>query len=263
MAGNQVESLRAPTTFPRRNGALAPVSGLRDGVVSARHGFSLIDLLVSIAVITVLIGLLMPSVAQVREAARRVICASNVRQHGLGIAMYADDFHGFLPYSKYSNVARSSSQQYQPELTTMLRSEDDPGQWDGLGVMFAQEYIDAPGVFYCPSHHGQHYFADYASQWAGAVGRIEGNYQYRGTSSLRYDDLPSGHAMIPDALRSQIDYSHKVGSNVLRSDFAVAWFSDASGQMAAGLPAMEGDSGAAGKVETAWRVIDSGVSNSR
>lgn len=262
MAGIQ-ESLRAPTTSPRRNGALAPLPGLRDDFAGARHGFSLIDLLVSIAVITVLIGLLMPSVAQVREAARRVICASNVRQHGLGIAMYADDFHGFLPYSKYSSVARSSSQQYQPELTTMLRSEEDPGTWDGLGVMFIQEYIDAPGVFYCPSHHGQHYFADYAQQWAGAVGRIEGNYQYRGTTALRYDDMPSGHAMITDALRSQIDYSHRVGSNVLRSDFAVSWFSDSNGAMAASLPAMEGDSGAATKVDTAWRVIDSSVSNNR
>jgi prepilin-type N-terminal cleavage/methylation domain-containing protein/prepilin-type processing-associated H-X9-DG protein len=48
-------------------------------------GFSLVELLVVIAVIGTLIGLLLPAVQAAREAARRISCASNLRQIGIGL----------------------------------------------------------------------------------------------------------------------------------------------------------------------------------
>jgi prepilin-type N-terminal cleavage/methylation domain-containing protein len=63
-----------------------------------RAGFSLVELLVVIGIIAVLIGILMPSLRRARLSAQRVACASNLRQMGMGILMYANDHKQRLPF---------------------------------------------------------------------------------------------------------------------------------------------------------------------
>ena len=70
-----------------------------DHIEKARscRGFTLLELVVVVAVIGFLVGLLLPAVQQGRQAARRTACQSNLRQWTLGVHLFADINNGYLP----------------------------------------------------------------------------------------------------------------------------------------------------------------------
>ncbi|MDD5679758.1 MAG: type II secretion system protein [Candidatus Omnitrophica bacterium] len=62
-----------------------------------KRAFTLIELLIVIAIIGVLAALLMPAIGGVRENARRALCANNLRQHGIAWYLYLDDHNECFP----------------------------------------------------------------------------------------------------------------------------------------------------------------------
>lgn len=106
-------------------------------------GFTLIELLVVISIIALLVSILLPSLNQARETAKRVMCLSNLRQMGLGILLYAEDNKDFLP-EKCADIAWQGNYLayfvYEGE-TKAIR----------LGLLHKNGYIEEPDAFYCPS----------------------------------------------------------------------------------------------------------------
>jgi type II secretory pathway pseudopilin PulG len=74
-----------------------PSEPLAHGRHCHRRGWSVKELLVVIAVIILLVAMLLPSVHQAREQARRVLCANNLRQWGMALQWYRDDNDDYLP----------------------------------------------------------------------------------------------------------------------------------------------------------------------
>lgn len=216
----------------------------RLGVSERATGFTLVDLLVSISVVAILIGLLLPSLKSVTETTRRVICASNLRQIGLGVAMYADDNAGvlvgsvFIPSTSSATTFGGRSLDAKPQDTVIVRLGSDEfikiarvnTPWDGLGVLYPTEYLPASGVFYCPSHHGDYGFRKYKTLWNEPTAELVSNYQYRGLGPhgerFLFKIEPQRSALVSDALRSLPEFNHHVGTNTLRADLMVEWIAD-------------------------------------
>ncbi len=65
----------------------------------SRRAFTLIELLVVVAVIGLLAGLLLPALNQARDKARSARCLSNLRQIGMALTLYADEYEERYPYT--------------------------------------------------------------------------------------------------------------------------------------------------------------------
>lgn len=251
----------------------------------APGAFTLVDVLVSLVIIAILMGMLLPALSHASESARRVVCQSNVRQIGLAIVMYADDSRGHMPASVFlpANSAQRAGDRPQ-SMTTLLLPEPErlPNRsaWDGLGLLYEREYLSAAKVFYCPSHTGDYPFAKFQTQWAKEKSEvvspesfIVANYHYRGAgpsngvratpgasyqplTSILYQIDPAQSSLVSDGMRNIRDYNHKVGVNFFRADLTVHWFADQAGQYRALLPVDEEDYESRLKVESAWDLFD-------
>lgn len=74
-----------------------------------KSGFTLIELLIVISIIAILAGILFPVFARARENARRASCQSNLKQIGLGVLQYVQDYDEFMPPAVFTSIETGDS----------------------------------------------------------------------------------------------------------------------------------------------------------
>jgi len=105
-----------------------------------RSGFTLIELLVVISIIAVLMSIMMPALAKVREQSGKVVCSTNMKQLGYGFMMYSETYNGMIVHDRelwrtplnYNQVAKP----WDVAIAPMLDSKSSDA---------AKKYLKCPG----------------------------------------------------------------------------------------------------------------------
>lgn len=168
---------------------------------SSRRGFTLIEVLVVVAIIALLVSILLPSLANAREQAKVVVCAAHNEQIGKAL-LYCYNDSKFFP------------------------AHDDGGKYDGIlatwvDVLFTRRYLGDLMVGFCPKdarpdnfnkRRGQGWGFNYPTTLGGGPGcdysyginflltQLKGKNEYvKANADFKFDDFPSSRVMAADA----------------------------------------------------------------
>jgi prepilin-type N-terminal cleavage/methylation domain-containing protein/prepilin-type processing-associated H-X9-DG protein len=154
------------------------------------RGFTLIELLVVIAIIALLMAILMPAMRRVRESAKALSCRSNLRNIGMAVQLYINDYERRLPPAGSDN----RHLWFEADRTTYRQAGSTDTYW---GVRY-KDYLKETKIFGCPS-----------------LQRIAGNLIYS------YSDFPDPSDVIQHAAYGQNYHErarHRKVSTIYRPD---------------------------------------------
>jgi prepilin-type N-terminal cleavage/methylation domain-containing protein/prepilin-type processing-associated H-X9-DG protein len=125
----------------------------------ARHGFTLVELLVVIGIIALLISILLPSLNRARDQANRIKCASNLRNQGIAMTMYVNQYR---KYPGHAALGLGPAAVWPTRLRAFLNKDH--------------------GVFLCPSQPDGFQWKKYTTN--GTAGVAASGFGYEPTEVL-------------------------------------------------------------------------------
>ena len=204
--------------------------------------FTLIELLIVIAIIAILAALLMPALDKARKAGQAASCQSNMKQQGLAVFAYAMDYKDNYP--AVFNTEGNPTAQYVPALLNPYLNGKviQSNQYNYFNPFVVGTY---PGskTFYCPRRDNRSaalqysdYGAKHESWWPGDVTgwvKIKVSLLKKpSVSILRLDTVRSigvDYGSVNFSYVHQIHYRHRNRSNVLYFDGHVSTFANPPG----------------------------------
>lgn len=206
----------------------------------ANHAFTLVELLVVLAVLMVLSALLLPAVNRSRSKARAIYCVNNLKQWGVAYHLYANDWKDFLPTEGSASSPAAPGAWYNtlPPYLGKPSYKDIPGQGSSI-QQFAPLHIWVcpEKIFQSPtSSSGQNAYFYAMNERINKLGSTNLGHvtrfwiRYPAETVFLFDvkaHSPSGE---PTASFSRYPYRdlHGKGCHFLFADGRVAWFPTAA-----------------------------------
>ncbi|HEV7282249.1 MAG TPA: DUF1559 domain-containing protein [Pirellulaceae bacterium] len=171
-------------------------------VGKVRQAFTLVELLVVIAIIGVLVALLLPAVQAAREAANRMSCSNNLKQHGIALHNYHDTYKkipmGYDSRGRMWSARLLAFIEQQALHDSLLPEESGPGNWDSDGSPNEKACGTVISAYICPSSA-----VDAQVDNHGIPGRVQASYRGNGGSNVSADQASEVVAAVgPESFES-------------------------------------------------------------
>lgn len=156
-----------------------------------KRGFTLIELLVVIAIIAILASMLVPALAKAKGKAKKTYCLNNLKQTGMAMIMYSQDYNGLIP--RGNRVLWFLA--YMPYMPEGVKFQNrGGGQLSETRINFSRSRI-----FRCPSHPDPKQIICYVdSSWSFRNRRDRIGFEVNDPTPLDRFQRPSATIYIAD-----------------------------------------------------------------